>query len=81
MCCRLLRRSSQPSDVRPALLLALCLTGCGAATVPLVSAALGFGASAFKLDVALLQWWEGQRAATLPTELPPLPDPTVTVLP
>lgn len=58
-----------------ALALLLGLSGCGAITVPLLSAGLGFGASAFKLDLAVFQWWETARAdpVPMPATLPPDP--------
>jgi len=59
------------------LALLLGLSGCGAVTVPVLSAVAGFGASAFKLDLAVLQWWESQRAEPVPTLVAPLPAPTI----
>jgi hypothetical protein len=45
-----------------ALLLALMCGGC-AASPALVGAALGFGASALRLDDDLFEFWAAQRAA------------------
>lgn len=53
---------------------ALALAGCPMAGSSTLGAALGFGASALKLDDDVFEWWAERRAA----ERPPAAHPGVT---